>query len=161
MLSVTSYQIVLLSSSSGQTNIDLHITGGVFFAASIIWYPLFRLSSVWVLDHKNEGTEMRGRRCRIAEGMCTLRGMLKMAATSNENRGGYLECPSIHPSLRHPLPTLAEIASPRLQWVRRYHLFLFRNWSWEFCFSHITRIRPPGLGFAPSKTDAYFGFRVN
>jgi alpha-1,3-glucan synthase len=41
----------LLSGSSGQTNIDLYITGGVFFFASIIWYLLFRFkSSVWVLS---------------------------------------------------------------------------------------------------------------
>jgi len=51
MLSATSYQIVLLSGSNGQTNIDLYITGSVFFAASAIWYLLFRFKpSIWVLS---------------------------------------------------------------------------------------------------------------
>ena len=51
MLSATSYQIVLLSGSNGETSIQLYITGSVFFAASVIWYLLFRLKpSVWVLS---------------------------------------------------------------------------------------------------------------
>ena len=50
-LSATSYQIVLLSGSNGQTDIELYILGSVFFGFSVIWYLLFRLKpSIWVLS---------------------------------------------------------------------------------------------------------------
>jgi alpha-1,3-glucan synthase len=51
MLSATSYQIVLLSGSSSQSNVQLYIIGAVFFGASVVWYLLssFR-PSVWVLS---------------------------------------------------------------------------------------------------------------
>jgi len=51
MLSATSYQIVLLSGSSGQKDIQLYILGSVFFGASVVWYLLFRFKpSIWVLS---------------------------------------------------------------------------------------------------------------
>jgi len=51
MLSATSYQIVLISGSSGQTNIQLYTIDAVFFAASVIWYLFFRFKpSIWVLS---------------------------------------------------------------------------------------------------------------
>jgi alpha-1,3-glucan synthase len=51
MLSATSYQIVLLSGTSGQADIQLYILGSVFFGASIVWYLLFRFKpAVWVLS---------------------------------------------------------------------------------------------------------------
>jgi len=51
MLSATSYQIVLLSGSSGQTNLQFYVVGGVFFVASGIWYMLFRFKpALWVLS---------------------------------------------------------------------------------------------------------------
>jgi alpha-1,3-glucan synthase len=51
MLSATSYQIVLLSGSNGQINVQLYIIGAVFFGASVIWYLLSRFKpSIWVLS---------------------------------------------------------------------------------------------------------------
>lgn len=51
MLSATSYQIVLLAGSNGQTNLQLYILGSVFFGGSVVWYLLFRFRpSVWVLS---------------------------------------------------------------------------------------------------------------
>ena len=51
MLSATSYQIVLLAGSNGQTNLQLYIVGAIFFATSAVWYLLFCFrSSVWVLS---------------------------------------------------------------------------------------------------------------
>lgn len=51
MLSVTSFQISLLSGTSTQSNLDLYVVGGVFLAATAVWYPLFRLKpSVYVLS---------------------------------------------------------------------------------------------------------------
>ena len=51
MLSATSYQIVLLSGTNGQADIQLYILGSVFFGASVVWYLLFRLKpAVWVLS---------------------------------------------------------------------------------------------------------------
>ena len=51
MLSATSYQIVLLSGSQGESDIQLYIIGSVFFAGSVIWYLLFRFKpAVWVLS---------------------------------------------------------------------------------------------------------------
>lgn len=51
MLSATSYQIVLLSGSNGETNIQLYIIGAVFFGASAFWYLLSRFKpAIWVLS---------------------------------------------------------------------------------------------------------------
>lgn len=51
MLSATSYQIVLLSGTNAETNIQLYIVGAVFFGASAIWYLLFRFRpAFWVLS---------------------------------------------------------------------------------------------------------------
>ncbi|KZT09456.1 glycosyltransferase family 5 protein [Laetiporus sulphureus 93-53] len=51
MLSATSFQITLLSGTSTQSNLQLYVVGGVFLAASLVWYPLFRLKpSVYVLS---------------------------------------------------------------------------------------------------------------
>jgi alpha-1,3-glucan synthase len=50
-LSATSYQIVLLSGTSGQADIQLYILSSVFFGASVVWYLLFRFKpAVWVLS---------------------------------------------------------------------------------------------------------------
>lgn len=50
-LSATSYQIVLLSGSNGETNVQLYIVGAIFFAASVFWYMLSRFkASRWVLS---------------------------------------------------------------------------------------------------------------
>ncbi|EPT06178.1 hypothetical protein FOMPIDRAFT_68356 [Fomitopsis schrenkii] len=51
MLSATSFQISLLSGTSTQSSLDLYVVGGVFLAATAVWYPLFRLKpSVYVLS---------------------------------------------------------------------------------------------------------------
>ncbi|KAL1701405.1 glycoside hydrolase family 13 and glycosyltransferase family 5 protein [Schizophyllum commune] len=51
MLSATSFQITLLSGRNWQDDIQLYVLGGVFLAASAVWYPLFRMKpSVWVLS---------------------------------------------------------------------------------------------------------------
>ncbi|GBE82150.1 Cell wall alpha-1,3-glucan synthase ags1 [Sparassis crispa] len=51
MLSATSFQITLLSGQNYQSNLQLYVLGGVFLAASAVWYPLFRLKpSVYVLS---------------------------------------------------------------------------------------------------------------
>ena len=51
MLSATSYQIVLLSGSNGQVDIQLYTLGAIFFGASVVWYLLFRFKpAVWVLS---------------------------------------------------------------------------------------------------------------
>jgi alpha-1,3-glucan synthase len=51
VLSATSFQITLLSGQSSQDNLQLYVLGGVFLAASAVWYPLFRLKpSFWVLS---------------------------------------------------------------------------------------------------------------
>lgn len=51
MLSATSFQITLLTGRNWQDNIQLYVLGGVFLAASAVWYPLFRLKpSVYVLS---------------------------------------------------------------------------------------------------------------
>ena len=51
MLSATSFQITLLSGQNAQDNLQLYVLGGVFLAASAVWYPLFRLKpSVYVLS---------------------------------------------------------------------------------------------------------------
>ncbi|KZT26358.1 glycosyltransferase family 5 protein [Neolentinus lepideus HHB14362 ss-1] len=50
MLSATSFQITLLSGQNWQDNLQLYVLGGVFLAASFVWYTLFRLKpSVYVL----------------------------------------------------------------------------------------------------------------
>jgi len=41
--SVTSFQITLLSGESLQNNLQLYVLGGVFLAASAVWYLMFRL----------------------------------------------------------------------------------------------------------------------
>ncbi|KAI0306448.1 modular protein with glycoside hydrolase family 13 and glycosyltransferase family 5 domains [Multifurca ochricompacta] len=51
VLSATSFQITLLSGQSSQDNLQLYVLGGVFLAASAVWYPVFRLKpSIWVLS---------------------------------------------------------------------------------------------------------------
>jgi len=51
MLSATSFQITLLSGRSWQDDVQLYVLGGVFLAASVVWYLLFRLKpSVYVLS---------------------------------------------------------------------------------------------------------------
>ncbi|KAG6866947.1 hypothetical protein C0991_003863 [Blastosporella zonata] len=51
MLSATSFQITLLTGRNWQDNVQLYVLGGVFLAASAVWYPLFRLKpSVYVLS---------------------------------------------------------------------------------------------------------------
>jgi alpha-1,3-glucan synthase len=51
VLSATSFQITLLSGQSSQDNLQLYVLGGVFLAASAVWYPMFRLKpSFWVLS---------------------------------------------------------------------------------------------------------------
>ncbi|CAL1704520.1 unnamed protein product [Somion occarium] len=50
MLSATSFQITLLSGQNWQTDLQLYVLGGVFLAASTVWYTLFRFKpSVYVL----------------------------------------------------------------------------------------------------------------
>jgi alpha-1,3-glucan synthase len=50
MLSATSFQITLLSGQNWQTDLQLYVLGGVFLAASTVWYTMFRLKpSVYVL----------------------------------------------------------------------------------------------------------------
>jgi alpha-1,3-glucan synthase len=51
VLSATSFQITLLSGESSQDNLQLYVLGGVFLAATSVWYPMFRLKpSFWVLS---------------------------------------------------------------------------------------------------------------
>lgn len=51
MLSATSFQITLLSGQNWQTDLQLYVLGGVFLAASAVWYTLFRFKpSVYVLS---------------------------------------------------------------------------------------------------------------
>lgn len=50
MLSATSFQITLLSGQNWQTDLQLYVLGGVFLAASTVWYVLFRYRpAVYVL----------------------------------------------------------------------------------------------------------------
>ncbi|OBZ75598.1 Cell wall alpha-1,3-glucan synthase mok13 [Grifola frondosa] len=51
MLGATSFQITLLSGQNSETNLQLYVLGGVFLAASLVWYFLFRVKpSVYVLS---------------------------------------------------------------------------------------------------------------
>ncbi|KAG6879976.1 hypothetical protein C0992_008569 [Termitomyces sp. T32_za158] len=51
MLSATSFQITLLTGRNWQDDLQLYVLGGVFLAASAVWYTLFRLKpSVYVLS---------------------------------------------------------------------------------------------------------------
>ncbi|EIN07319.1 modular protein with glycoside hydrolase family 13 and glycosyltransferase family 5 domains [Punctularia strigosozonata HHB-11173 SS5] len=51
MLSATSFQITLLSGQNWETDLQLYVLGGVFLAASGVWYTLFRLKpSVYILS---------------------------------------------------------------------------------------------------------------
>ncbi|EMD38388.1 bifunctional glycoside hydrolase family 13 glycosyltransferase family 5 protein [Gelatoporia subvermispora B] len=51
MLAATSFQITLLTGQNTETNLQLYVLGGVFLAASFVWYILFRLKpSVYVLS---------------------------------------------------------------------------------------------------------------
>lgn len=51
MLSATSFQITLLTGQNWQNNLQLYVLGGVFLAASAVWYPMFRLKpSIYVLS---------------------------------------------------------------------------------------------------------------
>ncbi|KAF7294911.1 Modular protein with glycoside hydrolase family 13 and glycosyltransferase family 5 domains [Mycena indigotica] len=51
MISATSFQITLLTGRNWEDNFQLYVLGGVFLAASFVWYPLFRLKpSIYVLS---------------------------------------------------------------------------------------------------------------
>lgn len=51
MLSATSFQLTLLSGRNWADDVQLYILSAVFFAASAVWYPMFRLKpSVYVLS---------------------------------------------------------------------------------------------------------------
>ncbi|KAG8934063.1 Cell wall alpha-1,3-glucan synthase ags1 [Tulasnella sp. 418] len=51
MLGATSFQITLLSGQNWQEDLQLYVLSGVFLAASIVWYTLFRYKpSVYVLS---------------------------------------------------------------------------------------------------------------
>ncbi|KAG6900861.1 hypothetical protein C0993_009979 [Termitomyces sp. T159_Od127] len=51
MLSATSFQITLLTGRNWQDDVQLYVLGGVFLAASAVWYTSFRLRpSVYVLS---------------------------------------------------------------------------------------------------------------
>ncbi|KAF9053716.1 modular protein with glycoside hydrolase family 13 and glycosyltransferase family 5 domains [Hymenopellis radicata] len=51
MLSATSFQITLLTGRNWQDDVQLYVLGGVFLAASAVWYPLFRYKpSIWCLS---------------------------------------------------------------------------------------------------------------
>ncbi len=51
MLSATSFQITLLTGRNWQNDVGLYVLGGVFLAATAVWYPMFRLKpSVYVLS---------------------------------------------------------------------------------------------------------------
>ncbi|KAJ7111552.1 modular protein with glycoside hydrolase family 13 and glycosyltransferase family 5 domains [Mycena crocata] len=51
MISATSFQITLLTGRNWEDNVQLYVLGGVFLAASFVWYPLFRLKpSVYILS---------------------------------------------------------------------------------------------------------------
>ncbi|KAG8962311.1 Cell wall alpha-1,3-glucan synthase ags1 [Tulasnella sp. 419] len=51
MLGATSFQITLLSGQNWQEDLQLYVLSGVFLAASIVWYALFRFKpSVYVLS---------------------------------------------------------------------------------------------------------------
>ncbi|KAL7416221.1 putative alpha-1,3-glucan synthase [Mrakia frigida] len=43
LLSATAFQLVLLSGTATQQDLDLYVVGAVFFTASIVWWALFRL----------------------------------------------------------------------------------------------------------------------
>lgn len=50
MLSATSFQITLLTGQNSESNLQLYVLGGVFLAASAVWYLLFRTRpAVYVL----------------------------------------------------------------------------------------------------------------
>ncbi|CED84111.1 alpha--glucan synthase [Phaffia rhodozyma] len=51
LLSATAFQLVLLSGSATQTDLDLYVIGAVFFTASICWWAVFRtMPSVYGLS---------------------------------------------------------------------------------------------------------------
>jgi len=51
MLSATSFQITLLTGRNWQDDVGLYVLGGIFLAATAVWYPMFRLKpSVYVLS---------------------------------------------------------------------------------------------------------------
>src|SRR4051812_33884057 len=51
MLSATSFQITLLTGRNWQDDLGLYVLGGVFLAASAVWYPMFRIKpSIYVLS---------------------------------------------------------------------------------------------------------------
>lgn len=52
MLGATSFQITLLSGHNYQRDLELYVLGCVFFAASLVWYSLFRFKpSIYVLSY--------------------------------------------------------------------------------------------------------------
>lgn len=52
LLGATSFQITLLSGQNWQDDTQLYVLGGVFLAASAVWYTLFRLKpSIYVLAY--------------------------------------------------------------------------------------------------------------
>jgi len=51
MLSATSFQITLLTGRNWQDDVSLYVLGGVFLAATAVWYPMFRIKpSVYVIS---------------------------------------------------------------------------------------------------------------
>ncbi|KAF9535312.1 modular protein with glycoside hydrolase family 13 and glycosyltransferase family 5 domains [Crepidotus variabilis] len=51
MLSATSFQITLLTGRNWQDDVGLYVLGGIFLAASAVWYPMFRIKpSIYVLS---------------------------------------------------------------------------------------------------------------
>lgn len=56
LLSASAFQLVLLSGTASQTDLDLYVIGAVFFTATVCWWAIFRtqpsswgLAFPWVL----------------------------------------------------------------------------------------------------------------
>ncbi|KAF7323001.1 Modular protein with glycoside hydrolase family 13 and glycosyltransferase family 5 domains [Mycena chlorophos] len=51
MIGASSFQITLLTGRNWEDNLQLYVLGGVFLAASFVWYPLFRMKpAIYVLS---------------------------------------------------------------------------------------------------------------
>jgi len=51
LLSASAFQLVLLSGTASQTDLDLYVIGAVFFTATIVWWAIFRTQpSSWGLS---------------------------------------------------------------------------------------------------------------
>lgn len=51
LLSASAFQLVLLSGTASQTDLDLYVIGAVFFTATIVWWSIFRTQpSSWGLS---------------------------------------------------------------------------------------------------------------